>query len=156
VASESIAEHRAVNAVRFYRARGATVTGSAKRRFRRTAFTVQLPVACTIVVTHHRATSTLRDNTDEALLDFSAALRDIPEVVAITHSRDHSVNLVWTFIRRRDLNVRRRVYAYERSLMERYPSLSFDFNVVSLDQSIDGALVPDDLQGRLIMYRSTD
>jgi hypothetical protein len=90
---------------------------------------------------------------DEATYRFSKNIWGLPSVIAVTHAKDGNVNLIWTFIKRRDKAVRKDIYAQERELMAEHPDLLFDFNVVALDQGIHGTLVPDDLQGRVVMYR---
>lgn len=89
---------------------------------------------------------------EQAALEFARGAQSIPSVVAVSHAKDGNVCLVWTFVRDRNKESRRQVYAYERRLMERYPELLFDFNVVALDRAA-GVLAPDDLQGRLVFYR---
>ena len=95
----------------------------------------------------------LKDIAEQAVANFAASVLSLAEVVAVTHAEDHGVHLVWSFIRTRDKAVRKEIYARERALLAKYRSLVFDFNVVALDQSDGGALVPDDLQGRVVMYR---
>jgi hypothetical protein len=90
---------------------------------------------------------------ESALAEFSAGVVPVPDVVALTYAKERHAHLVWTFIRRRDKAVRSEIYALERWLMDRYPGLTFDFNVVALEQHPGGTLVPDDLQGRVVMYR---
>ena len=90
---------------------------------------------------------------ESALSEFSAKVVQVSDVVALTYAKERHVHLVWTFIRRRDRAVRREIYALERWLMDRYPALTFDFNVLALGQTETGTLVPDDLQGRVVMYR---
>jgi hypothetical protein len=93
------------------------------------------------------------DDVESALADFSAGVVSVPDVVALTYARERHAHLVWTFIRRRDKPVRSKIYALERWLMDRYHGITFDFNVVALDQDQTSSLVPDDLQGRVVMYR---
>ncbi len=100
-----------------------------------------------------RTTTSVQRDVDSALISFARSLVGIPDVVAVTHAKERHANLVWTFIRRRDKGVRKAIYAMERALMADFPDLTFDFNVVALDQGTRGALVPDDLQGRMILYR---
>jgi hypothetical protein len=93
------------------------------------------------------------DGVEAALREFSARIMSVPDVVAVTYTKERHAHLVWTFIWRRDKAVRSRIYVVERWLMDSYPRLTFDFNVVSLNQQHAGSLVPDDLQGRVVMYR---
>lgn len=90
---------------------------------------------------------------DAALLEFVKSVRTIPGVIAVSHAKDHDRNLVWTFITARDKALRKQIYGRERALMARYPDLPFDFNAVALEQRAAGSLIPDDLQGRVVMYR---
>lgn len=94
-----------------------------------------------------------RSRVDQAVYHFAKNVWTVPSVVAVTHARDRNVNLVWTFITYRDKAVRARIYARERELMERYPDVVFDFYVVALDQGAYGVLVPEDIQGRVVLYR---
>lgn len=94
------------------------------------------------------------DPLQSALTDFAASILPLSAVVAVTHAEDHGVHLVWSFIRTRDKALRNAIYTRERELMAKYRDLVFDFNVVALDQADASALVPDDLQGRVVMYRN--
>lgn len=96
------------------------------------------------------------DPPELALSDFATSILPLSAVVAVTYAEDHGVHLVWSFIRTRDKSLRKAIYARERALMTKYPDLVFDFNVVALDQADAGALVPDDLQGRVVMYRNEE
>jgi len=100
-----------------------------------------------------QATNPHQPPSDAALLEFGKSVRSIPGVLAVSHAKDHDRNLVWTFITARDKALRKQIYQCERALMARYPNLPFDFNVVALEQRAAGSLVPDDLQGRVVMYR---
>lgn len=90
---------------------------------------------------------------DLALKDFAERLAAIPEVVAISHATEGTIQRVWTFVVRRDKALRRRVYLDEVGLMEAFPDLQFDFAVVSLEDAPARALVPDVLQGHIVCYR---
>ena len=94
------------------------------------------------------------DPPELALSDFAASILPLSAVVAVTHAEDHGVHLVWSFIRTRDKALRKEIYSRERALMAKYPDLIFDFTVVALDHADTGTLVPDDLQGRVVMYRN--
>jgi hypothetical protein len=90
---------------------------------------------------------------DLALKDFAERLAAIPEVVAMSHATEGTIQRVWTFVVRRDKALRRRVYLDELGLMEAFPDLQFDFNVVTLEDAPARGLVPDDLQGHIVCYR---
>lgn len=94
-----------------------------------------------------------RDRSEEAAFSFARRVSLFPEVVAVSYALDGDVNLIWTFIRQRDKAVRRRVYLEELVLMDQFPGMTFDFNVVSLDETRPALLVADDLQGWLVFYR---
>lgn len=83
---------------------------------------------------------------------FAKAVARIPEVLGVSYSLNGRVHIVWTFIGQRNKDVRRRVYGEELRLMEDFPELTFDFNVVAL--AGEGRLLPDDLQGWVVFYRS--
>ncbi|MCZ6479115.1 MAG: hypothetical protein O6929_01725 [candidate division NC10 bacterium] len=80
-------------------------------------------------------------------------LARIPDVLAVSYSTDRNIHLVWTFIRQRNKEVRRQVYRQELQLMREFPDITFDFNVVALDQVEERPLLPDDLQGWIVFYR---
>jgi hypothetical protein len=84
---------------------------------------------------------------------FSKRLSTMSELRAVAHSTERGVHLVWSFIDRRDKRSRARIYEEERRLMVEFPDLTFDFNVVSLDQFSGGPFVPDDVQGQIVFYR---
>jgi len=90
---------------------------------------------------------------DAAVYEFAKSVSNLPEVMAMTHARDGAVNLLWTFIRHRDRATRSRVYAQERQLMDRYPDLTFNFNVASLDQGAALSLMQTDLKNKIVMCR---
>jgi hypothetical protein len=94
-----------------------------------------------------------RSRVEEAVYRFAKSVWKIPNVVAVSHSQDGDVNLLWTFIRQRDRNLRKSIYACERALMEMYPELVFNFNVGALDQGATLYLIRDDLNGRIVMCR---
>ena len=156
--TELSSEHRAISAVGFFFSRRIKTASSAGEHVVGEAIgeatTGQMSEYWDVIAP--LAVPNPPDDFESALTEFSNGMRDLPQVVGVSHAKDRGLNLVWTFIRRRDKDVRRQVYAQERSLMARYPRLVFDFNVVALDQGVTGALVPDDLQGRLILYRSPE
>lgn len=84
---------------------------------------------------------------------FARRVAGIPEVRAVTCSTEREVYLIWTFIRQRNKAIRREVYQQELQLMNEFPTLTFDFNVIAIDQIEDRPLLPDDLQGRIVFYR---
>ena len=88
-----------------------------------------------------------------ALSRFAARVAPILDVVAVSHAAEGGVQRLWTFIPRRDKALRRCVYLEEIRLMEEFPDILFDFNVVALEDLPHGALVPDDLQGRIVLFR---
>jgi len=87
------------------------------------------------------------------LKDFARAVAAIPGVVAVSHAIEGTVKRVWTFIVRRDKAVRRRVYLAELGLMDAFPDLQFDFNVISLEEAPSRGLVSGGLYGRIVFYR---
>jgi hypothetical protein len=154
VTTDILSEDRAVIVAGFVFARRLTATSSSEEPgVGAMPLTTQLHRATTdfcAVVGRPR----VADAADLALNDFAARFLPLSAVVAVTHAEDHGVHLVWTFIRTRDKVVRKEIYAQERALMTKYRDVVFDFNVVALDQSDTGALIPDDLQGRMVMYRN--
>lgn len=88
-----------------------------------------------------------------ALSRFAERVAPIPDVVAVSHAVEGGIQRVWTFILRRDKARRRCVYLQEIRLMEEFPDILFDFNVVALEDLPRGRLVPDDLQGRIVLFR---
>jgi len=88
-----------------------------------------------------------------AIYFFARRVATIPDVLAVTYSMDADVHLVWTFIRQRDKAIRRAVYEQELQLMDTFPTFIFDFNVVAIDPTQGRPLLPDDLQGRIVLYR---
>lgn len=84
---------------------------------------------------------------------FAQTVAAIKDVVAVMHAIDDEVHLIWTFICRRDKEVRRRVYACELWLMEQYPGLLCDFNVIARDQVPDEPLLAVDPRGEIVFYR---
>ena len=93
------------------------------------------------------------DRVGAALYSFAKRLRGLPNLRAIVYAHEGGVQLVWTFIERRDKAVRRTVYEAERRLMDECPDLAFDFNVISLDQYHDRSLLADDVRGSIVFYR---
>lgn len=84
---------------------------------------------------------------------FAKRVGGIAEVRAVTYSTDREICLVWTFIAQRNKAIRREVYRQELQLMHEFPTITFDFNVVAVDQIEERPLLPDDLQGRIVFYR---
>jgi hypothetical protein len=155
-ATDTISEDRIITGVGFVFARRPTATSSGEE-----SAVWTIPVMTQL----RRATADflavvvrprVAEPTELALGDFAASILPLTAVVAVTHAEDHGVHLVWSFIRTRDKSLRKEIYARERALMAKYRDLVFDFNVVALDQADAGALVPDDLQGRVVMYRNED
>jgi hypothetical protein len=93
------------------------------------------------------------DRVGTALYSLAQNLRTIEPVRALTYATEGDVHLVWSFIRRRDKEIRRRIYTEEHRLMATFPDLTFDFNVVALDSVGSRPLLPDDVQGQLVYYR---
>lgn len=90
---------------------------------------------------------------DLALLRLSRAISPIPEAIAVTHAIEGDINRVWTFVKSRDKSVRRRIYLEELRILDSFPEYSFDFNVAAVQDVPGCALLPDDLQGRIVFYR---
>lgn len=91
--------------------------------------------------------------TNKALYEFSKKILIEKEVGAVTYETEKGIIRIWTFIGKRDKKVRRSIYTQELNLMENFPNLIFDFNVVSLERSKTKPFIPVDLQGHLIFYR---
>jgi len=89
-----------------------------------------------------------------ALYEFSKRVAIQKEVVAVNFEMEKEVIRIWTFIGKRDKQVRRSIYTQELELMDAFPSLVFDFNVVSLEDLKSKPFLPADLQGYLIFYRN--
>jgi len=87
-----------------------------------------------------------------AAYEFAKRVGAMPTVTAVTHAFDRGVNLIWTFILKRDKTTRRQIYAEERALMAQYPDLTFNFHVGSLDQGASSSAMRD-LEGRIVMWR---
>lgn len=90
---------------------------------------------------------------DAAVYHFAKRVGRIPGVFAVTHARDGDMNMVWTFMRRRDKAARRRVYQEEFRLMREFDPLIFDFNTIASDAIHSPAILPDDLHGQIILYQ---
>lgn len=73
---------------------------------------------------------------------------------AISWNAENDSVHVWTFIDSRDKKIRRQIYSKEFELMQEYPTLNFDFNVVSLDTIGVGSFGISDSRGQLIYYQS--
>ena len=93
------------------------------------------------------------DRAGAALYRFAKHLRGLHDLRAIAYAHERGIQLVWTFIERRDKTVRRTIYEAERWLMDEFPDLTFDFNVVSLDHHHGGPLLADDVQGSIVFHR---
>lgn len=157
--TDTISEDRAVATIGFVFARQVTATSSGEEIALDALPTSYRPVGADEfwgVVAHSAATHEQINGAECALVDFARSVLGLPDVVAVTHARERRADLVWTFILHRDKAVRKEIYARERALMAQYPGLTFDFNVVALDQSAVRTLVPDDMQGRVVMYRPRD
>lgn len=90
---------------------------------------------------------------EAAVYAFSEGIAEIKQVQAVTYNVESDVIRIWTFINARNKGIQRAIYQKELSLMERFPSLIFDFNVVS-DADFAGPLVPQNLRGHLSFYRT--
>ena len=88
-----------------------------------------------------------------AVYEFAKQLWMIPEVLAVTHSVDRGINLVWAFLTHRDKATRRRIYEHERGLMAAYPGLVFNFHVAALDQGATRSFMRD-VDSRAVLLRS--
>jgi hypothetical protein len=93
------------------------------------------------------------DRVGAAVYSLAQRLRAIPQVRAVAYATEGNVHLVWTFIPQRSKQVREGIYGQERQLMAAFPELTFDFNVLSVDQMAERPLLPDDIQGQLVYYR---
>ncbi len=156
MSTDTICEYRAIDSIGFVFARRVTATSSGEEDILQALPTTYRPIGASDfwgVVAHPASKHAQPNDAESALVDFARSVLGVPEVVAVTHAKEPHSNLVWTFIGHRDKVVRKGIYARERALMAQYPDTTFDFNVVALDQSGVGALVPDDLQGRVVMYR---
>ncbi len=91
---------------------------------------------------------------EHSLYDFSVGVSKIEEVKAVTYQTEHNIIRVWTFIEKRDKNIRKSVYEKELELMEKYNNLIFDFNVVVLNYG--EPLIPQDLQGSITYYKGSN
>jgi hypothetical protein len=93
------------------------------------------------------------DRAGLAVYTFAKRLRSREAVKAVAYATEGKVHLLWTFIMRRQKDIRAQVYEEERRLMDEFPDLTFDFNVLSLDRFSSGPLLPDDMQGQFVYYR---
>jgi len=91
----------------------------------------------------------------QALYEFSKKTVKIKEVIAVTYEKEKEVIRLWTFIEKRDKQVRRTIYKGELELMDSFPNLVFDFDVVSIERLKTKPLIPSDLQGYLVFYRKS-
>jgi len=156
VTTDTVAEDSDVATIGFVFARRATSTSYGEEGVAGGLPTTHRPSGSSDfwgVFTHTTAARKRPIDVESALVAFAESTLGVPDVIAVTYAKERHSNLVWTFIRQRDRAVRREIYLRERALMTQYPELIFDFNVVALDQSAVGTLVPDDLQGRVVMYR---
>lgn len=156
MSTDTTCEYRAINSIGFVFARRVTATSSGEEEVLQALPTANRPIDASDfwgVVAHPASRRAQPNDAESALVEFARSVLGVPDVVAVTHAKEPHSNLVWTFIRHRDKLVRKAIYARERALMAQYPDSTFDFNVVALDQRGAGALVPDDLQGRVVMYR---
>ena len=87
-----------------------------------------------------------------AVYEFAKSVWHINGVVAVTHAVDRNVNLVWTFIKERDKELRRSIYARERALMSQYPGLVFNFHVAALRGGASDSLTRD-AESRIVLCR---
>jgi hypothetical protein len=94
----------------------------------------------------------LKQNPQHAVYDFCVSISTIHEVKAVTYQTENSNVLVWSFISKRDKQVRRLIYEKEMKLMGNYPDMVFDFNVVTISRYSE-TFIPQDLQGYLVYYR---
>ena len=94
-----------------------------------------------------------QNQTNKALYEFSKNISLEKEVVAVTYETEMEIIRIWTFIEKRDKKVRRSIYDRELDLMEAFPRLVFDFNVVSLEGLRTKPFIPIDLKGYLVFYR---
>lgn len=90
---------------------------------------------------------------ETAIYEFAEKVSNLGFVRAVSwNSEDESVH-VWTFIDRRDKDLRRQIYTIEFELMTKFDDLKFDFNVVSLSTLGEGPFAPSDSRGQLVFYR---
>lgn len=94
-----------------------------------------------------------KEGIETATYYFAKRVARISEVIVVTYSTEGDIHLIWTFISRRSKEIRRRIYEEELQLMREFRELTFDFNVVALDQVQGQGFLPDDLQGRIVFYR---
>lgn len=92
-------------------------------------------------------------NPQHAAYSFCVHVSAIPEVKAVTYQTENDIIIVWTFISKRDKRVRRLIYEREMELMESYPNMIFDFNVVNI-ANYSESFIPQDLQGYLSYYKN--
>lgn len=90
-----------------------------------------------------------------ALYDFSVEVSKVQEVKAVASHIENDIIRVWTFISKRDKAVRKSIYKKELYLMDKYPEMVFDFNVVSI-RNFSGPFVPQNLHGSLSFYRNVN
>lgn len=90
-------------------------------------------------------------NVQYAVYDFCVNVSAIPQVKAVTYQIENNIVIIWTFISKRDKEVRRLIYEKEMKLMSSYSNTVFDFNVVTISDYSD-TFIPQDLQGTLSYY----
>ncbi len=96
-------------------------------------------------------TSTRPPITEEAIYSFVRDVRKVGAVKAVSYAVLNDTVQIWTFIPERDKLARSAIYDVEFELMGRYPSLKFDFNVISLDSVQQPAFTS--ARRRLMFYR---
>jgi len=90
---------------------------------------------------------------EHAVYDFSRNTINISEVKAVTFQIENDVIRIWTFISKRDKAVRKAIYMKELDLMDDYPNMIFDFNVVAI-RDFSEPFIPQNLHGSLCFYRN--
>jgi hypothetical protein len=96
----------------------------------------------------------VKQTPEHALYDFSVRVSTIEEVRAVTYQIERNIIRVWSFIERRNKEIRKSIYEKEFQLMGRYNKLIFDFNVVVLKS--DEPLIPQDIQGFITYYKASN
>jgi len=93
----------------------------------------------------------------EAIASFVSHCQEIPEVRAVTVTFDNEVIQVRTFLTARSRPLRDRIYAQELQLMEGFPLLTFDFNVLPRPEAASSDDPSDlGLEGQICCYYRTD
>ncbi|NIM24801.1 MAG: hypothetical protein GTO55_11295 [Armatimonadetes bacterium] len=78
-------------------------------------------------------TTPLPSEVREALAFFLSRTVTLPEVEAVTVCESEGVYIIRTYIARRDLEVREKIYEFEYAVASQFTHLRFDFYVLSLD-----------------------